>query len=190
MGGRNLILYGDLLHSTQNFWSGYIGYGKGSSYHVYWDEELKPSFWTTKLPLGISHIVKKTKEHLDTNLEWIFLVMYPNPGADPPINLKYFLTLQPVRICLKYFPNYPSGIPIGFLGILALIGLICLRRNRKIYIVPLVIGAFVLFLSVFWTPVDRLVLPTVPLVASLGWTSYSAILGKTNRWNPEKKSSV
>ena len=187
---RNLILYGDLLHSTQNFWSGYIGYGKGSSYHVYWDEELKPSFWTTKLPLGISHVVKKTKEHLDTNLEWIFLVMYPNPGADPPINLKYFLTLQPIRICLKDFPNYPSGIPIGFLGIPALIGLFFLRRNRKIYIVPLVVGALVLFLSVFWAPIDRLVLPTVPLVASLGWASYSDFLGKFSRWNPDEKGSV
>ena len=79
-----MIHYDNPLHTTQNFWSGYIGYGKGSSYHVYWDEELKPSFWATKLPLGISHIIKKTKEHLDTNLEWIFLIMYPNPGFDRP----------------------------------------------------------------------------------------------------------
>lgn len=192
---RNMIHYDNPLHTTQNFWSGYIGYRKGSSYHVYWDEELKPLFWATKLPLGILHIIKKTKEHLDTNLEWIFLIMYPNPGADLPINLKYFLTLQPIGICFRDFPNYPLGIPIGFLGIPALTGLIFLWRNRKIYIVPLVIGALVLFLSIFWAPIDRLVLPTVALVVSFGWSNYSAFLTKINRWisnswNPGKTDLV
>jgi hypothetical protein len=34
------------------------------------------------------------------------------------------------------------------------------------------------------------VLPTVPLVASLGWASYSDFLGKFSRWNPDEKGSV
>ena len=50
------------------------------------------------------------------------------------------------------------------------------------YIVPLVSGALFLFLSVFWAPIDRLVLPTVALVAALGWASYSAFFDRLGTW--------
>jgi len=179
---RNTIHFGNPFHSTQNYWSGYIGYGSGSSYHVYWGEELKPSFFTTKMPLGIKHVAKKAKEYMDTNLQWALVDMPAKPGSDPPINLKYFITFEAIRACFRPFPKYPLGIPIGFLGIPTVLGLICLWRNRKIYIVPLVSGALILFLSIFWGPIDRLVLPTVALVAALGWTSYSALLNKFRDW--------
>jgi hypothetical protein len=182
---RNAIHFGNPFHSTQNYWSGYIGYGSGSSYHVYWDEP-KPSFFATKLPLGIGHVAKKAKEYMDTNLQWALVDMPPEPGADPPINLKYFITFEAIRTCFRNFPKYPLGIPIGFLGIPAVIGLICLWRNRKIYIVPLVSGALMLFLSIFWAPIDRLVLPTAPLVVALGWTCYSAFFTKLK----ERKNSL
>ena len=178
---RNAIHFGNPFHSTQNYWSGYIGYGSGGSYHVYWDEP-KPSFFATKLPLGIGYVAKKAKEYMDTNLQWALVDMPSKPGSDPPINLKYFITFEAIRTCFRDFPRYPLGIPIGFLGIPAVIGLICLWRNRKIYIVPLVSGALILFLSIFWAPIDRLVLPTVPLVAALGWTSYSAFFTKFKDW--------
>lgn len=178
---RNAIHFGNPLHSTQNYMVEGGSPPTGSKYAVYWDKP-NPSFWTSKLPLGLSHVAKRTKVFLDTHLEWVFVVMYPKPGADPPINLKYFLTLTPLRICFKDFPKYPFGIPIGFFGIPAIIGLFCLWRNRKIYIVPLVIGALVLFLSILWVPIDRLVLPTVALIAALGWTSYSAFLNKLKDW--------
>jgi len=178
---RNTIHFGKPLHSTQNYWSGYIGYGKGGSYHVYWDKQ-PPSFWATKLPLGTKHVAKKAKEYMDTNLQWALVDMPAKPGGDPPINLKYFITFEAVRTCFRNFPKYPLGIPIGFLGIPAIIGLICLWRKRKIYIVPLVSGALFLFLSIFWAPIDRLALPTVALVAALGWTSYSAFFDKLKSW--------
>ena len=180
---RNAIHFGSPLHSTQNYMVNAGSPPGGSKYGVYWDKP-KPSFWATTLSLGIPHIAKQTKKYLDTHLEWVFVVMYPNPGADPPINLKYFLTLEPLRICFRDFPKYPSGIPIGFFGIPAVIGLICLWRNRQIYIVPLVISALVLFLSIFWAPIDRLVLPSVALVAALGWTSYSVFLNHLKNWIP------
>jgi len=179
---RNTIHFGNPFHTTQNYWSGYIGYGSGSSYHVYWDEQLKPSFFATKLPLGIKQVAKKTKEFMDTNLQWALVDMPAKPGSDPPFNLKYFLTFEAIRACFRAFPKYPLGIPIGFLGIPAVLGLIFLWRNRKIYIVPLVSGALMLFLSIFWGPIDRLILPTVALVAALGWTSYSALLDKLKDW--------
>ena len=178
---RNAIHFGNPFHSTQNYWSGYIGYGSGGSYHVYWDKS-KPSFFATKLPLGIGYVAKKTKEYMDTNLQWALVDMPPKSGSDPPINLKYFITFEAIRTCFRDFPKYPLGIPIGFLGISTVIGLICLWRNRKIYIVPLVSGALMLFLSIFWAPIDRLVLPTVALVAALGWTSYSALFTKLKDW--------
>ena len=178
---RNAVHFGNPLHSTQNYMVEGGSPLTGSKYAVYWDKP-NPSFMTSKVPLGTSHVAKKTKGFLDTHLEWVFVVMYPNPGADPPINLKYFLTLTPIRICFKDFPKYPFGIPIGFFGIPAIIGLFCLWRNREIYIVPLVIGALVLFLSILWAPIDRLVLPTVALIAALGWTSYSAFLTKLKDW--------
>ena len=179
---RNAIHFGNPFHSTQNYWSGYIGYGSGSSYHVYWDEPTKPSFFSTKLPLGVRHVAKKAKEYMDTNLQWALVDMPAKPGGDPPINLKYFITFEAIRACFRNFPKYPLGIPIGFLGIPAVLGLIFLWRNRKIYIVPLISGALILFLSIFWGPIDRLMLPTVALVAALGWTSYAAFLNKLKSW--------
>lgn len=178
---RNTIHFGNPLHSTQNHWSGYIGYGSGGSYYVYWDKP-KPSFWATKLPLGLKHVAKKTKEYMDTHLQFALVDMPAKPGADPPIDLKYFYTFEAIRACFRGFPGYPLGLPIGFLGIPAIAGLICLWRNRSIYIVPLVSGALLLFLSIFWKPIDRLVLPTVALVAALGWASYSAFFGKLRVW--------
>jgi 4-amino-4-deoxy-L-arabinose transferase-like glycosyltransferase len=185
---RNTIHFGKPLHSTQNYMVEAGSPPGGSKYAVYWDKP-KPSFQTSKLPRGFSYLTKRTKEFLDTHLEWVFVVMYPNPGADPPINLRYFLTFQPLQICFRDFPKYPFGIPIGFFGIPALIGLIFLRRNRQIYIVPLISAALVLFLSILWAPIDRLVLPTVALVAALGWTSYSAFWGKLKDWISDERFS-
>ena len=178
---RNTIHFGKPLHSTQNNWSGYIGYGEGGAYPVYWDKQ-SPSFMRNKLPLGIGHVAKKTKEYLDTHLQLALVDMPARPGSDPPLNLKYFYTFEALRACFRGFPTYPVGLPIGFLGIPAILGLICLWRNRNIYIIPLVCGAMLLFLSVFWSPIDRLVLPTVALVVALGWTGYSAFFDRLKVW--------
>jgi hypothetical protein len=178
---RNAIHFGNPLHTTQSNVSGYIGYGEGGSYYVYWDKQ-KPSFLKSKLPLGFWHVAKNTKAYLDTHLQFALVDMPAKPGGDPPINLKYFYTFEAIRACFRGFPGYPLGLPIGFLGIPAIVGLICLWRRRTIYIVPLVSGALLLFLSVIWAPIDRLVLPTVALVAALGWASYSAFIDKFGVW--------
>ena len=179
---RNAIHFGNPLHSTQN-------------YMVEGGSPLLPAANTRSI--GINRTLRSGRVNFRSDFRtsqsgrkrslthiWsgCSSSCTRSPGADPPINLKYFLTLTPLRICFKDFPKYPFGIPIGFFGIPAIIGMFCLWRNRKIYIVPLVIGALVLFLSILWVPIDRLVLPTVALIAALGWTSYSAFLNKLKDW--------
>ena len=176
---RNTVHFGNPLHSTQN----YMVEAGGPKYKVYFDKP-KPSFFATKLPLGIRHLAKTTKRYLDVNLQWALIYMPAGFEADPgpPIDLKYFYTFEAIRACFREFPGYPLGLPMGFLSISALVGLICLWRNRNIYIVPLVSGALILFLSIFWAPINRLVLPTVALVTALGWASYSAFFDRLRVW--------
>lgn len=175
---RNYIHYRDPMHSTQNYWSGNIGYSidgpsNGNTYKVYWDI-TKPSWVDTKLPLGIRHIAKKSWEYFDTQFQWAFI----NMGRNEPLNIKSILFFRPIRNFFKDFPSYPGGIPVGILGIPALLGLFFMWRNRDIYIIPIAFGILLFFLSVLWAPIERLILVSVPLVVALGWTSYYRFL----RW--------
>jgi len=51
-------------------------------------------------------------------------------------------------------------------------------RNRDIYIIPIALGILLLFLSIFWAPIERLILVSVTLVAALGWAGYHRFLTK------------
>lgn len=177
---RNYIHFSDPFHSTQNMWSGTFGYG-GNVYGVYWDRE-PPGFLNTKLAMGLDHLAATTKKFLDYYIHWTLVDVLAKAEEVPPVNLDYFLSLAPVRSCVQDFPSYPRGVPIGFLGIPALAGLVFMRRRKEIYIVPLVCGALVLFLSIFWGPSPRFILPTVPLVVSLGWASLAAFAQRFGAW--------
>jgi 4-amino-4-deoxy-L-arabinose transferase-like glycosyltransferase len=187
---RNYIQFKNPLHSTQNYWSGNIGYStdgpsNGNTYKVYWDK-TKPSWTATKLPLGLSFIAEKTWEYLDTQFQWAFVNMGPIEQLTP----KSVLYFKPVRSVFKEFPQFPNGIPIGILGFPALLGMIFLWRNRNIYIIPIAFGIILLFLSITWAPIDRLILISIPLVISLGWTSYYRFLIKCLSWIPYKRKWV
>ena len=173
---RNYIHFGNPLHSTQNNWSGNIGYStdgpsNGNTYKVYWDK-TKPTWTSTKLPLGFSFIAKKSWEYLDTQFQWAFV----NMGQNDPLTLKSALYFKPWRSVFKDFPKFPGGIHIGILGFPALLGLFFLWRDRNIYIIPIAFGIILLFLSITWAPIDRLILISVPLVISLGLASYYRFL--------------
>ena len=173
---RNYIHFGNPLHSTQNNWSGNIGYStdgpsNGNTYKVYWDK-TRPTWTATKLPLGFSFIAKKSWEYFDTQFQWAFV----NMGKNDPLTLKSALYFKPWRSVFRDFPKFLVGVPIGILGFPALLGLIFLWKDRNIYIIPIAFGIILLFLSITWAPIDRLILISVPLVISLGLTSYHRFL--------------
>jgi len=187
---RNYIHYGNPLHSTQNYWSGNIGYSidgpsNGNTYRVYWDK-TKPSWRNTKLPLGFGVIAQKSLQYFDTQFQWAFI----NMGRNEPMNLNYFLKLKFIKIIGKDFPSYPNGIPIAILGIPAFLGLIFMWRNRAIYIIPISLGILLFFLSVFWAPIDRLILVSVPLVIALGWTAYYSFLKRVSLFIPKYSEKI
>ena len=173
---RNTVHYGNPLHSTQNYWSGNIGYStdgpsNGNTYRVYWDKTA-PSWMATKRPLGWRTLAQKSWQYFDRQFQWAFV----NMGHNEPMSVRYWLTLKPARAVFAGFPSYPNGIPIGLFGIPALLVFLFMPRRRDIYIIPLMFGALLLFLSVMWAPIDRLILVSVPLVIALGWTAYHALL--------------
>ena len=179
---RNAIHFGNPLHSTQNYMVEGGSPSTGSKYAVYWDKP-NPSFWTSKLPLGLSHVAKRTKAFLDTHLEWVFVVMYPKPGADPPIDQpQVFPHAHPTSDMLQRFPQvslrHPHRLfryPCDYWAVLSV------AEPEKSTSSPL--------LSVRWCYSSqssgyRLTgscCPTVALIAALGWTSLFRISEQTQR---------
>jgi 4-amino-4-deoxy-L-arabinose transferase-like glycosyltransferase len=102
---------------------------------------------------GIPHVVKMTIEYLKRYFWWVFMDLRSGWGK---FSSEAFLT---------YFTNAP-----------AILGIFLLWGNRKRHAVWIISGLLILFLSIGWSPIDRLALPMVALMMALGWATYFVVI--------------
>lgn len=151
---RNFVHFGDPLYSTQRFAAGYGGYvdWEIGTYDLYWGEK-PPLTYKDKFKDGVGHVAKMTLDYLKTNSLMTFMDI--KSGGKRPTK-EAFLT---------YITNLP-----------AILGFFLLWRNRKSYLIWLVAISLLLFLSATWFPIDRMVIPLLPLMVALGFSTYYIIL--------------
>lgn len=173
---RNTIYYRHPLHSTQNYVAGYIGWENWESktFHVYWDEK-PPSWIEGKLSKGIGKVAQMSFDYMKTYLWWMLMDI----TSRPPKKISFGST---IGRCFRGFPKLLGGIPMCFWGIPAILFSFFRWRNRNTGIIWLVSLSGIIFLSVFWSPIDRLLDPTIPLIVSLGWVSYHALFKRVFCW--------
>ncbi|MBD3181486.1 hypothetical protein GF312_04285 [Candidatus Poribacteria bacterium] len=102
---------------------------------------------------GLVHVIDMTKEYLEAYFWWTFIDIYSQWGKYSSIA---FLT---------YFINIPS-----------LLGLFLLWGNPKRHIVWITTLLLILFLSAGWSPINRLAMPMISLMMSLGWSTYFVVI--------------
>jgi hypothetical protein len=151
---RNYVHFGDPLFSTQRFAAGYGGYvdWEIGTYDLYWGEK-PPLTYSDKFKDGFGYVMEMTKEYLKTNVWW--LIMDINSGWG--------------KFGRNAFMTYIYSIP-------AVIGIFLMWGNKKRHLLWIVIISLLLFLSAGWFPIDRMILPLVPLMMALGWSTYHLIL--------------
>lgn len=151
---RNSIHFHNPFFSTQNFVSGYGGYvdWEIGTYELYWGEKPPPTF-RDKFKDGIGYVADMTWKYFKTNVWWTFMDIYSQWGK---FGKRAFLT---------YFVCVP-----------ALPGLFLLWGNKKRHIVWITALVLLAFLSFSWFPIDRMILPIIPLMIVLSWSAYYVIL--------------
>lgn len=151
---KNFIHFHDPLFSTQRYAAGYGGYvdWEIGTYDLYWGEKPPPSYHD-KFKDGIGYVADMTWKYFKTNIWWVFMDIYSQWGKFSQ------------RASLTYFVCLP-----------AIVGLFLLWGNKKRHIIWLVALALLIFLSLGWFPIDRMVLPIIPLMMALGWSAYYVIL--------------
>ncbi|MEK7398414.1 MAG: glycosyltransferase family 39 protein [Candidatus Poribacteria bacterium] len=151
---RNFIHFHDPLFSTQRFAAGYGGYvdWEIGTYDLYWGEKPPPTYHD-KFKDGIGYVADMTWKYFKTNVWWTFMDIYSQWGK---FSKRAFLTYF---VCLPAIP-----------------GIFLLWGNKKRHIIWMVALALLIFLSLGWFPIDRMVLPIIPLMMALGWSAYYIIL--------------
>jgi hypothetical protein len=151
---RNFIHFHDPLFTTQRFAAGYGGYvdWEIGTYDLYWGEKPPPTY-RDKFNDGIYYVADMTWKYFKTNVWWTFMDIYSQWGK---FSKRAFLTYF---VCLPAIP-----------------GIFLLWGNKKRHIVWMVALALLIFLSLGWFPIDRMVLPIIPLMMALGWSAYYIIL--------------
>jgi len=151
---RNYVHFGDPLYSTQRFAAGYGGYldWEVGTYDLYWGEKPPPGY-LDKFKDGFDHVAEMTKDYLKTNVWWLFMDINSSWGK---FGQYAFLT---------YIINTPA-VP----------GIFLLWGNKKRHLLWLVAVSLLFFLSAGWFPIDRMILPIIPLMVVLSWTTYHLIL--------------
>ncbi len=151
---RNTVHFRNPFFSTQNFVSGYGGYvdWEVGTYELYWGEKPPPSF-RDKFKNGIGYVADMTWKYFKTNIWWIFMDIYSQWRK---FSKNAFLT---------YFVCVPT-IP----------GLFLLWRNKKRHLIWITTLVLLAFLSFTWFPINRMILPFIPLMVVLSWCAYFIIL--------------
>lgn len=115
---------------------------------------------------GINHVKRMTTSYLKRHLWWIFADIrssWGKFGGSDFLKAKWKDVGR--NAFLTYFVNVPS-----------LLGLFLLWGNRKRHMIWLASVPLILFLSLCWFPIDRMVLPMICLMMALGWATYFTIL--------------
>jgi len=151
---RNFVHFRDPLFSTQRFAAGYGGYvdWEIGTYDLYWGEK-PPLTYKDKFKDGIGYVAKMTLDYLKTNIWWTFIDIKSNWG----------------KFGNEAFLTYITNIP-------AIIGLFLLWGNKKRHIIWLISVSLLIFLSATWFPIDRMVIPLLPLMVAFGWATYYIML--------------
>ena len=151
---RNYVHFGDPLFSTQRFAAGYGGYvdWEIGTYELYWGEKL-PLTYSDKFNDGFGHVMEMTRDYLKTNVWWLIMDINSSWG----------------KFSRDAFLTYIFSIP-------AVLGIFLMWGNKKRHLLWIVTVALLLFLSAGWFPIDRMILPIIPLMMVLGWSTYHLIL--------------
>jgi hypothetical protein len=165
---RNYVHFRDPLFSTQRFISSYIGFEgwEAGTYDLYWGEKPPPSYIDKVVYKGgIRYAARMTLDHLKGHFWMTFVDI--NSGR-PLIQNGDKLTRWkgPAR---EAFPTYFVNIP-------ALLGIVLLWGNRKRHIIWITAGSLILFTSIVWSPIYRLMLPIICLMMPLGWATHFYII--------------
>lgn len=117
---------------------------------------------------GIRHAVHMTGIHLKRFLWWTFADISSSGwgkfGGDDFLKIKW-RGKTGRKAFLTYFVHVP-----------ALLGLLLLWGNRKRHMIWIISGPLILFVSVYWHPIHRYLLPIICLMMALGWATYFVIL--------------
>jgi len=198
---RNTIHFHNPIFSTQQFSAGYIGYEswETGTYSLYWGENL-PSFFT-KLKRGAGFVAKMTG-HFKSYLWWAFVDIrkgwgkfqskdfYTHITGIPAvlglamllISSLYSMLKKSVKFLASPFINRKSkGLREKFYLCSSKISeitdaLLLPWQNRLLHIVWFVILSLFLFLSLCWSPINRLAFPATALVIATGWVVYYFVL--------------
>ncbi|MGB9595288.1 MAG: hypothetical protein ACPL7B_03315, partial [Candidatus Poribacteria bacterium] len=151
---RNTVHFRNPFFSTQNFVSGYGGYEDWEigTYELYWGEKPPPKF-SDKFENGIGYVADMTWKYFKTNIWWTFMDIYS----------------QWRKFSKRAFLTYFVCVP-------AILGLFLLWGNKKRHLVWITTLVLLIFLSFTWFPIDRMILPFIPLMVVLSWCSYYIVL--------------
>jgi len=151
---RNYVHFRDPLFSTQRYAAGYGGYvdWEIGTYDLYWGEKPPPTY-SDKFKDGFSQVAKMTKDYLKTNVWWLIMDINSEWGK---FSRNAFLTY--------------------IFSISAVLGIFLMWGNKKRHLLWIVTISLLFFLSAGWFPIDRMILPMVPLMMALGWSTYHLIL--------------
>lgn len=200
---RNTIHFHNPIFSTQQFAAGYIGYESWEvgTYNLYWGEKL-PSFFT-KLKRGVGFVAKMTGDYFKQYLWWTFIDISKSTGKfqasdfhtyimgiSSAIGLVALLIANAYtflgKIVKRVTPSVSEFTPIKMIHKFFSI-LLSPWRNKLLHIVWLVILFLLLFLSLCWSPINRLSFPASALIIVTGWTVCYAILKSLLNWNRYSK---
>ena len=199
---RNTIHFHNPIFSTQQFSSGYIGYEswETGTYSLYWGENL-PSFFT-KLKRGAGFVAKMTWQYFKSYLWWAFVDIRQGWGKFQSKDFYTYITgipaafgmamllISSLYLVLKKIANTlaspflnrkPENTGGKFYSCASRLSkimdaILLPWQNRLLHIVWLVILTLFLFLSLCWSPINRLTFPATALIITTGWAVCYLVL--------------
>jgi 4-amino-4-deoxy-L-arabinose transferase-like glycosyltransferase len=151
---HNVRLYGDPLFSTHKYAASTWNVKKLEQigYDLYWGEKTPPSF-LDRFHEGRDVVLRGIWENLKLITWWLTI----NLGTQ--------------------WGDWTHGAALTFLTHLpALLGLWLLRRQPQRFVIPIVVLVFVVFHVLSYFAVTRHLAPLPPLMAALGWATWSVAL--------------
>jgi len=168
---------------------------------LFWGENL-PSFFT-KLQRGAGFVAKMTKQYFKSYLWWAFVDIGKGWGKFQSKDFYTYITGIPAALglamlllsslysTLKKIVKFLAspfisgkfkrlGMQKFYFGLSKLSkitdAILLPWQNRLFHIVWLVILSLFLFLSLCWSPINRLAFPATALVITIGWVVYYFVL--------------
>ena len=195
---RNMVHFGQPLHSTQNHAAGYIGWKswEEGTYDLYWGEKEPPSL-SDKLEQP-ENLREKSAEFYKTHFWWLFMNIHTKKWADFRTNdLSTYALGFPALIGIALW--MPAALPAAARRF---------RRKRagpnfqrlaewtkpfrplEFTLMLMVALAHVSFLSICWQPISRLMTPVIPLVIAFGYATVYHLFERALADSPRRKRAA